>query len=246
MNQTLSLLESHRSNRSYTMEPVSDAELDAIIRAGHRAPTSVNGQHISVVVARDAAKRARIAELAGGQPWVAKAPVFLALVLDMHKLAAAAARAGRVLDVQNHVEGLVMGCLDCGIVLQAMALAARAQGLGIVPIGGIRDNPQEITDLLGLPPLCFSPVGLSVGHVSKETAQRPRLPLATFRHDETYDPARIAGAAPGYDETMLAFWKERGRPEGKSWSEAVASRFDHNERPKLRPAMLRQGLKFED
>ncbi len=246
MNPTLSLLESHRSSRSYTTEPVSDEILDAVISAGHRAPTSSNGQHVSVVVVRDARQRARIAELTGNQPWVAKAPVFLALVLDMHKLNAAVTAAGRTLSAQNHVEGLIMGCLDCGIALEAMALAARAQGLGMVPIGGIRNNPQEMIDLLGLPPLCFAPVGLALGHVKREAAQRPRLPLSTFRHDEMYDPTRIAGAVAGYDETLLAFWKEQGRAEGLSWSAAMAPRFDHNERPKLRPVMTKQGMKFED
>jgi FMN reductase [NAD(P)H] len=246
MNAVLSVLEDHRSDRAFTDEPVSDAVLDAIIRAGHRAPTSCNGQHVSVVTVRDNEKRARIAELAGKQPWVAKAPVFLTVVLDLYKLNAGVTRAGRVQSVQNHVEGLITGCLDCGIALQAMAVAARSQGLGIVPIGGIRNNPQEIIDLLALPPLTFAPVGLSVGHVAKQAGQRPRLPLSTFRHDEAYDLSRIVEAVDAYDAAMLAFWKEQGRPDGKSWSAAIAPRFDHNERPKLRPTLTRQGMKFED
>ena len=246
MNAVLSLLADHRSDRSFTDEPVSDAALDAIIRAGRRAPTSCNGQHVSVVVVRDNEKRARIADLAGKQPWVAKAPVFLALVLDFHKLNAGVTRAGRVQSVQNHVEGLIAGCLDCGIALQAMALAARSQGLGIVPIGGIRNNPQEMIDLLALPPLTFSPVGLCVGHTAKQSGQRPRLPLETFRHDECYDPSRIAEAVEAYDAAMLAFWKEQGRLDGQSWSAAIAPRFDRNERPKLRPTLTRQGMRFED
>ncbi len=246
MHSTLSLLEGHRSDRSFTSEAVSDAALDAVIRAGHRAPTSCNGQHVSVVVVRDAAKRARIAELAGGQPWVAKAPVFLAVILDLHKLSAAGAKACMPQSVQNHVEGLVMGCLDCGIALEAMAVAARAQKLGIVPIGGIRNSPQEMIDLLLLPPLTFAPVGLAVGHVDKPAGQRPRLPLATFRHDEVYDPSRIAGAVDPYDAVMTEFWQEQGRMDGQCWSAAVAPRFDHNERPRLRPTLTKQGMKFED
>jgi FMN reductase [NAD(P)H] len=37
-----------------------------------------------------------------------------------------------------------------GIALGSVA-AARSEGLGIVPIGGIRLHPQALIDLLGLP-----------------------------------------------------------------------------------------------
>jgi FMN reductase [NAD(P)H] len=67
VNTTLQTQHRHRSIRSYTDQPVSDEMLDAIIEAAHRAPTSMNAQEISLVVVRDAERRARIAELAGGQ-----------------------------------------------------------------------------------------------------------------------------------------------------------------------------------
>lgn len=67
MNETIRTLHAHRSIRSYNDEPVSDAMLDAIVEAAHRAPTSMNAQEVSLVVVRDAEKRRRIAELAGGQ-----------------------------------------------------------------------------------------------------------------------------------------------------------------------------------
>ena len=72
MNETLRIQQSHRSIRSYKPDPVSDAMLDQIIAAAHRAPTSMNAQEISLIVVRDAERRARIAELAGGQAWIAQ------------------------------------------------------------------------------------------------------------------------------------------------------------------------------
>jgi FMN reductase [NAD(P)H] len=77
MNDTLKLLQTHHSIRSYTDIPVSDEMLDQIIRAAWHGPTSMNAQEVSLVVTRDAQQRARIAELAGGQPWIAQAPVFI-------------------------------------------------------------------------------------------------------------------------------------------------------------------------
>jgi nitroreductase len=68
MNQTISLLCSHRSERSYTDEPVSDEALNVIVEAARRVPTSLDAQHISLVMVPDAARRVRIAEIGGGQP----------------------------------------------------------------------------------------------------------------------------------------------------------------------------------
>lgn len=77
MNPALKVLLEHRSFRDYTDEPVSDADLDAIIAATQRAPSSVHAQVTSLIVVRDPSKRAKIAQIAGNQAWIAKAPVFI-------------------------------------------------------------------------------------------------------------------------------------------------------------------------
>ncbi len=246
MNETIALLTSRKSDRSFTGEPVSGTDLAAIIKAGHQAPTSCNGQHVSVVVVKDEAKRAIIAELAGGQPWIAKAPVFLAVICDLNKLGRGVERAGSKLEVQHCLEGVIMSSLDCGIALMAMATAANALGLGTVPIGGIRNNPGAIIDLLGLPPLTYAPVGLVVGHVNKPGLKRPRLAPSTFRHDETYSERGMDKAIAAYDKELFDFWQANGRKDGESWSKSVAPRFDKNERPLLRPVLARQGMTFKD
>jgi len=87
MNETVRLLQSHRSERSYKSDPIPDEILDNIIESAHRAPTSINTQQVSIVVIKDAERRQRIAEIAGGQSWIAQAPVFLALVADLYKRA---------------------------------------------------------------------------------------------------------------------------------------------------------------
>lgn len=127
MNPTLELLTQRRSERNYTDEPVSEAMLEAILLAGQRAPTTMNSQNISVVVVRDAAKRARIAELAGGQPWIAKAPVFLCIVADYYKTGLAVESAGKSQVINECLEGMMAVSTDAGIVLASMATAANAR-----------------------------------------------------------------------------------------------------------------------
>ena len=55
MNETVRLLQAHRSSRSYKSDPIPAEILDAIIESAHRAPTSINSQQVSLVVVRHAA-----------------------------------------------------------------------------------------------------------------------------------------------------------------------------------------------
>lgn len=93
-NATLELLEQRRSVRNFTGESIPDADLQAILKAAQQAPTSVNGQQTSLVVVRDKATIQKIAEIAGGQPQVASADVFIAVVVDFQRPAEAARLAG--------------------------------------------------------------------------------------------------------------------------------------------------------
>ena len=94
MNDTIRLLQAHHSDRSYKSDPIPDEILDNIIEAAHRAPTSINTQQVSIIVVKDAGTRKRISEIAGGQPWIAKAPVFLLLVADLFKTRIASEKTG--------------------------------------------------------------------------------------------------------------------------------------------------------
>lgn len=242
MNETLKLQHSHRSDRSFTEAPIDDAALEAIVEAAYRAPTSINSQQVSVVVVRDAAKRARIAEIAGGQPWIAKAPVFITVVVDFNKTQVGAQTAGETQVIHESVEGFAAGAVDAGIALGNLMVAARSLGLGIVPIGGIRRDPEAMIELLQLPPLTYPIAGVAIGHVDKPASQKPRLPLASFRHDEHYHADAIAPAIAEYDQTLPAYWRSIGRTDGLPWSANTASSYKQVYFPKTRPVTLKQGF----
>lgn len=245
MSDTLDVLRSHRSDRSYLSTPVPDDVLQNIVEAAWRAPTSVNSQQVSLVVVRDPQRRAQLAELAGGQPWIAQAPVFIAVVLDMHKSAMAIREAGKEQVAHLSVESIVSGATDAGIALEAMMAAARAQGLGIVPIGGIRANPQAVTDLLKLPALTFPVVGLTLGYVDKPAPQKPRLPLSSFCHEEFYHEERIAPAIEQYNQTLSEHWHQQQRADGEDWGNNTASYYSHIYFPDVLAAILRQGFRLD-
>ncbi|MFP1790323.1 nitroreductase family protein [Lonsdalea quercina] len=245
MNETIKLLKSHRSERSYLDKAIPEDVLSAIIETAYRAPTSVNSQQVSVVVTRDPARRARIAELAGGQAWIAQAPVFLTLVLDMHKSERAIALAGFEQHAHESVESIVSGSTDVGIALGTLIAAAHSYGLGIVPIGAVRRDPQTMIKLLELPEHTFPVAGLVLGYVDQPAHQKPRLPISTFRHEEVYQDDSLDDAIKQYDETLTKHWEEIGRTDGAAWGPNTADYYQHIYFPEVLPALLQQGFKLD-
>jgi len=242
MNETLRIQQSHRSIRSYKTDPVSDAMLDQVIAAAHQAPTSMNAQEISLIVVRDAEKRTRIAELAGGQAWIAQAPVFIAIAIDFHKTDIGVRKAGQAQIIHESMEGFGVAAVDAGIVLGTLITAAESLGLGIVPIGSIRRNPQGIIDLLGLPPLTFPLVGLCIGHIKDDAPLKPRMDIRTFRHDGRYDASGYAAAIDAYDVEIMDYWQKLGRSDGVTWSGNLGNFYRQVYFPQVKPVAAMQGL----
>ncbi|OHX13140.1 NADPH-dependent oxidoreductase [Chromobacterium sphagni] len=245
MNETLQLMQQHRSVRSYQDKPIAAETLDAVLDAAWKGPTSINGQQVSLVVVRDAERRQRIAEIAGGQPWIAQAPVFVAVVIDFHKTRLGVEMAGAEQVIHNSVEAFAVGAVDAGIALGNMMTAAHAAGLGVVPIGGIRRDPQAMIELLQLPELTFPLVGLVLGHTDQDGEQKPRLPRASFVHTEHYQAEGLADHIADYDRILQRHWQDIGRGDGEAWTSNTARYYRQVYFPQVAPAARRQGFGFE-
>lgn len=245
MNPTLELMHQHRSVRSYLDTPVAPELLDAILDAAWKGPTSINGQQVSLVVVQDAARRQKIAELAGGQPWIAQAPVFITVVADFYKTRLGVEQAGKQQVIHNSVEGFAVAAVDAGITLGNLMTAARSAGLGVVPIGGIRNNPAAMIDLLQLPELTFPLVGVAIGYAAAEGDIKPRLPLASFAHPEHYHAAELPAHIAAYDAELNAHWQQLGRSDGEPWSSNTARYYQQVYFPNVAPVARQQGFGFD-
>ncbi|AXE28871.1 NADPH-dependent oxidoreductase [Chromobacterium phragmitis] len=245
MNETLQLMHSHRSVRSYQDKPIAPELLDAVLDAAWKGPTSINGQQVSLVVVQDAERRQRIAEIAGGQPWIAQAPVFVAIVMDFHKTRLGVEMAGEKQVIHDSVEAFAVGSVDAGIALGNLITAAHAAGLGAVPIGGIRRDPRAMVELLELPELTFPLVGLALGHIQNDADVKPRLPRESFVHRERYQADGLAGHIAAYDDTLRRHWQEIGREDGEPWTANTARYYRQVYFPQVAPVARAQGFGFE-
>jgi FMN reductase [NAD(P)H] len=245
MNPVLELMHQHHSVRSYRDQPIPPEILDSILDAAWKGPTSMNGQQVSLVVTQDAEKRARISQIASGQPWIAQAPVFVTVVVDFHKSAQAAVKEGLEQKIHNSVEGFAMGTLDAGIALGNLMTAARSAGLGIVPIGGIRRDPQAMIDLLQLPKLTLPIAGVAIGYIDHDGSLKPRLARNSFVHMEQYDSTQLAEQIDQYDATLTAYWEQLQRTDGQPWSANTAQAYQKIYYPEVARVSRSQGFGFE-
>lgn len=245
-NQTLAVQLAHRSVRKFGPHPVTDDQLSALVAAAQSAATSSNLQPWSVIAVRDPARKARLAELAAGQQFIAEAPLFLVWVVDLGRARRIAQRAGAVLDGADYLESTVIGFVDTALAAQNAVTAAESLGLGTVFVGAVRNHPEQVAAELALPPHAVAAFGLAVGtpDPTENAGIKPRLPQAAVLHRERYDAGSADAHIATYDQRLAAYNRRFGLP-GK-WTTRVIGRLAGPDslsgRHRLRECLERLGL----
>lgn len=250
-NQTLEIIQSHRSIRAYKPAPVPDELVELIVAAGQRASTSSNMQLTTAVVVKDAAKRAKLAELCGDQEQIRQAPVFIAWCADRYRLDLACEQQGYTQNT-DFLETFLVAAVDVGIFMQTATIAAESLGLGMCYIGAIRNNPRQVIELLGLPKHVFPISGMVLGYPDANPILRPRLGINAVLHWEQYDEGKLAPELAHYDRVMAETGIYGGRQvktaDGQvemanyGWQEHSARRVATAARQDLRQVAEEQGF----
>ncbi|WP_067669164.1 NADPH-dependent oxidoreductase [Nocardia miyunensis] len=244
-NATIELQLAHRSVRAFLDAPVGDDELTAIVAAAQSASTSSNLQAWSVVAVRDAARRNRLAKLAGDQDFIRRAPLFLVWLADLGRAARLAAAQQAPLDATQYLESTILGFVDASLAAQNAVIAAESLGLGAVFVGAIRNAPDRVAAELHLPDRVFATFGLAVGvpDPTESAGVKPRLPQRAVLHHEVYDDGGDA-VIGDYDARLAEYNAEHARTTG--WITPVLQRLGNRGSLKgrhlLREHLTRQGL----
>ena len=150
-----------RSIRKFTADPVTDDDLELVLRAAMSAPSAFNEQPWHFVVARDSKTRKRLSRISKWSKPMAGAQVGIVVCGDTEAL---------------RKPGTVYWIFDCAAALENSLIAANARGLGAVWLG-IHPTPERIDavrELLDLPDQ-VAPLGMiALGWPaeSKEPAER--------------------------------------------------------------------------
>ncbi|QHE88263.1 nitroreductase family protein [Hydrogenophaga sp. BPS33] len=220
-NPVIHALLQHRSVRSYTPAPVSDDVLQLMLAAAQSASTSSNLQCWSVVAVRDAERKQRLSALAGDQRHIKECPLYLVWLVDLARLETTGERFGLRREALDYLEMLMVGVIDATLAAQNAAVAAEAQGLGIVYIGGMRDRPEAVAAELGLPPRTAAVFGMCVGYPdhARPTSIKPRLPGTAVLHHERYDTSAHLGPVDDYLQIANAFYQAQQMKTNGNWAE---------------------------
>jgi len=246
-NQTIDVLRSHASVRSFTDQAVSDDLLRSALDAARRAPTSSNWQSYSIVVIRDQATKDRLAELAGGQGHISQAQVFLAFVADFHRVRQVAELHG--VEPARGLEYTLTPIVDAAIVGEATQVALESFGLGAVMVGAMRAHATQVAELLELPHEAFVVFGMSVGWPDQTLPPfglKPRLPEGLVIHDEKYSEEGAAAAVGRYNDDLAAFYEARGKNlAADAWTGPIVQRVSGLRYASLRSELEGLGFGFD-
>lgn len=243
-SETMQVLLNRVSVRQYRDEPVSDEVLDAVLQAAFRAPTSSNIQAYSVVVVRDETAKRNIAAAVGNQQHVIDCPVWLGFCADLTRIEHAMNMHGHELGSNNLEMGLVSS-LDAALVGMSTYHVADSVGLKGVMIGAVRNKPQDIAAILGLPPRVFCVFGLCLGYVDEVPAQKPRMDFNAVVHREQYDADKMQQFVTRYDDALAQHYRSEGKTTNdNSWSNEVDAKFSTQPRATLRVSLARMGFDF--
>lgn len=241
-SETIELMLVHRSIRKFKDEAISTADLECLILAGQAAASSSFIQAYSIIRITDKSVRAEIAEVAGGQNWINEAPEFLIYCADLKRIELACIQQGQG-ELEGHTEHFIAATVDVALVAQNVLLAAESIGLGGVYIGGIRNNPQILADLLDLPDQVYPVFGMCLGYPTVDPEVKPRFPIASILHQEKYQIEKVEADVAVYDEQMKEYYGSRDSNNRMSdWSTQTAKAIQLKKREHMLGFLQQRGL----
>ncbi len=205
----MEILKQRRTIRKYQQKDISSDLLNDLLDSAFRASTVGNMQVYSVIVTRDAERKAKLASAHFNQPMVKTAPVVLTFCIDLRRFTKWCEQR-KATPGYNNLEWFVTGSVDALLAAQTFCVAAEEKGLGICYLGTTTYNPQMIIEALELPELVFPITTVTVGWPAEEPAQVDRLPLEAIVHEETYHDY-----TPGDIDRLYAY--KESLPENKQF-----------------------------
>lgn len=190
-------IEARRMQRRTTTEPITLAEVQAVLDLARRAPTAGNSQGVDFVLVTDPHRRAAIADLAGEadyvargfEPWLSAAPVHVVPCADVRRYRA---RYDEPDKGGDGVDGwsVPYWWMDLGAAVQTLLLLATEAGWAAGFLG--EHAVPRLAEALALPEHVL-PAGIvtlgrphSEGAPSTASEQRPRRPLDEVVHPEVW------------------------------------------------------------
>ncbi len=240
MNQVIDLLKNHRSVRKFKQEPISDEKVFSIIEAARTASTSNFVQAYSVIRVTNKKNRKQIAELAGSQIWVEKSPLFIVFCADLKRSKDACLFENKEM-ASGFTEQFIIATVDVALAAQNAMIAAESLDLGGVFIGGIRNDPEKVCELLKIPNHVYPVFGMCLGYPDEKPEQKPRLPVNVILKEEYYQENETDLIR--YNKTCRDYYQNRSSGSREdTWTRQISDMMSVPARPHMKEFLTKKGF----
>ncbi|ALS79827.1 NADPH-dependent oxidoreductase [Planococcus kocurii] len=241
----IELMKAHASVRDYKEKQLSREEVSELVEAAQYAATSHFVQAYSIVWVTDPEKRKKLGELSKNAKQMEGAGAVFLMCADYNRLQ----HAGKLHQqeiVFDRAENMIVAVTDVGLLAQNLVLAAESKGYGICYIGGVRNNMEAISELIGLPEGVFPVYGLTIGVPNEANGVKPRLPVHAILHENNYDEAKYETLLPEYDSTIQAYYASRdSNQKSATWTKQMADFLGKPHRQDLKEVLAKKGYHFK-
>jgi nitroreductase len=110
-------------------------------------------------------------------------------------------------------------------------------------IGGIRNDPRKVCDLLRIPEKVYPVFGMCLGYPDQSPPVKPRLPMEAIFKTDQYDRKNEAGFLKAYDRVTNTYYKTRdSNLKVQTWTGQIADFMSQKIRPHMKSFIQKQGF----
>ncbi|MDF7668311.1 NADPH-dependent oxidoreductase [Lactobacillus sp. ESL0703] len=245
MNDFIQKMTQHVSVRSFVDEPLPTATKQELLKAANSASSSNFVQAFSIIEITDKQKRQQLGTIANCPEYVVHSGAFYVFVADLYRQKCLLERAKQSLAGIKNMEALLVSVVDATIAAQNMAIAAEGLDLGICYIGGIRNDLEQVSEILELPEFTVPILGMTIGVPTKKNEIKPRMALEQKVAQNSYDKTKFTDLS-NYQQVTAAYYAARNSNQQQTdWLQKNIDFFSEVRRPDVGAFLQKQGFELK-
>jgi nitroreductase len=180
------LMMKRRSVRIFKDQEIPNSIIEQLLDVANNSPSGGNIQPLSIILVRSLEGKKKLAELAGGQPWVRNAPLSMIFCLDFYRIKKWAEICQTDFRGEEAVNHFLIAYADLMVAAQNVVILAEGFGLGSVYIGSIQHEIDETRNFFEIPEYILPMMVLSIGFPKSIPRTIPKLKKEVIVHHERY------------------------------------------------------------
>jgi len=180
------LMMKRRSVRAFQDQEIPEPVIEKLLDVANNAPSGGNIQPLSIILVRSPEGRGKLAELAGGQPWVKNGPLSMIFCLDFYRIKKWAEICRTDFRGEQALNHFLIAYADLMAAAQNVVILAESLGLGSVYIGSIQHEIDDTRKYFEIPEYVLPMMVLSLGYPKSIPRTIPKLKKEAIVHHEKY------------------------------------------------------------